>query len=229
MQNKLIIFGSAEIAKLAKYYFEFDSDYEVVAFTVDDDYVDNTHFQGLPLIPFSEVLVKYPSEDHDMFVALSYVGLNSLREEKYHQAKKTGYRLANYVCSKSVTWPDLNIGDNCFILENQTIQPSVKIGNNVMLWSGNHLGHASIISDHAYISSHAVISGHCKIGERCFIGVNVTLRDFLTIGNDCFIAMGSSVVRNMEDGSVSVGDSSAIFPKEDRRAKVLKKKLFSLK
>ena len=38
--KKIIIFGSSETAALAKYYFENDSKYKVIAFTVDDDFVE---------------------------------------------------------------------------------------------------------------------------------------------------------------------------------------------
>jgi hypothetical protein len=44
-----------------------------------------------------------------------------VRQEKYEQARAAGYALASYVCSKSAIWSDLDVGDNCFILENQTI------------------------------------------------------------------------------------------------------------
>jgi sugar O-acyltransferase (sialic acid O-acetyltransferase NeuD family) len=228
MTKPLVIFGSAEIAELAKFYFENDSEYQVVAFTVDDNYLVGDSFQGLPLIPFSEALNRFPPSDFEMHVALSYAQLNRLRQEKYEQAKVAGYKLASYVCSKSVTWPDLLVGDNCFILENQTIQPGVCIGNNVMIWSGNHLGHGAKIDDHTYIASHVVISGHCKIGQRNFFGVNSTLRDFCTIGDDCFIGMGADVARNMLNGSVALASSAEVYEEGDRRAKALKRKYFKI-
>lgn len=228
MTRPLLIFGSAEIAELAKYYFENDSDYRVVAFTVDDAFVDADQFQGLPIVPFSEVAKRFPVEDYDMHVALSYAKLNQLRQEKYEQTKAAGYQLASYVCTKSVTWPDLSVGDNCFILENQTIQPTVRIGNNVMIWSGNHLGHGTSIGDHTYISSHVVISGHCTIGQRCFFGVNATIKDFTEIGDDSFIGMGASVTANVNAGGVALGAPASILSDDDRRARALKKKYFKL-
>jgi len=225
-KQPLIIFGSAEIASLAKFYFENDSDYEVVAFTVDDEYVDVDEFCGIPLVPFSVAIKKYPPTDYFMHVALSYSKLNRLRQDKYTQAKQAGYELATYLCSKSVVWPDLVVGDNCFILENQTIQPTVKIGNNVMIWSGNHLGHGSVIGNHTYIASHLVLSGHCTIGERCFFGVNATVKDFTKIGNDCFIAMDASITKNIPDGSVVLGVQGKTYNKDDRMAKTLKQMYF---
>jgi sugar O-acyltransferase (sialic acid O-acetyltransferase NeuD family) len=228
MSKPLVIFGSAEMAELAKFYFTHDSERKVVAFTVDDAYVKDDQFNSLPLVPFSEMGKRYPVEAFDMHVALSYAKLNRLRQEKYEQAKAAGYTLASYVCSKSATWPDLAIGDNCFILENQTIQPTVRIGNNVMIWSGNHLGHGTEIGDHTYIASHVVISGHCKIGQRNFFGVNSTLRDFCNIGDDCFVAMGASVARDMPSGSVALAPQAEVYEADDRRAKALKRMYFKI-
>ena len=136
--------------------------------------------------------------------------------------------MASYISTKSVYWRDLKHGDNCFILENQTIQPGVRIGSNVMIWSGNHIGHSTIIGNHTYIASHAVISGHTTIGERCFLGVNSTIKDFCEIGNDCFIGMGANVTKNMRDGSISIAESSSILDSDDRRARVLKKSYFKI-
>lgn len=226
MATPLVIFGSAEMARLARFYFENDSEYRVVAFTVDDASVDANDVDGLPLIPFGEIVSKFPPGEAAMHVALSYRGLNKLRQAKYEQAKQAGYKLASYVCSKSVFWPDRSTGDNCFILENQTIQPTVTIGNNVMIWSGNHLGHGSSISDHTYVASHVVISGHCKIGQRCFFGVNATLRDFLTIGDDVFVGMHAAVVQDVPTGSVVIGQSGEVLAPDDRRARFLMKKYF---
>ncbi|WP_085909924.1 acetyltransferase [Kiloniella majae] len=226
MARPLVIFGNAEIASLAKFYFTHDSDYEVVAFAVDDDYVEESSFEGLPVVPFSELTAKYSLDTHDLHVALSYQRLNKLREEKYIQVKALGYKLASYVCSKSVFWSDLQIGDNCFILENQTIQPTVIIGNNVMMWSGNHIGHGTTIGDHTYLASHVVLSGNCNIGQRCFFGVNATVKDFTAVGDDVFIAMDASVVKDVQSGSVIMGAKGEVLTLDDRRARIIKRKYF---
>jgi sugar O-acyltransferase (sialic acid O-acetyltransferase NeuD family) len=170
----------------------------------------------------------YPPAEFDMHVALSYSKLNLVREQKYHEAKAKGYTLISYVCSRSVYWNDLSIGDNCFILENQTIQPTVKIGNNVMIWSGNHLGHGCEIKDHTYLSSHICISGHTVIGERCFIGVNSTFKDFITVGNRVFIAMDASVTKDIADDSVILGPRSTVLSATDEMAIKIKKSYFNI-
>ena len=228
MSKKIVIFGTGEIAGLAHYYFKHDSDYEVVVFTADDDFVNSNTFNDLPLVPFTKIAEKYPPDKYDAHVALSYNKLNQIRADKYYAMKEKGYRLVSYVCSKSFDWPDLSIGDNCFILENQTIQPTVRIGNNVMIWSGNHLGHGCEIKDHTYLSSHICISGHTVIGEKCFVGVNSTFKDFITIGDRVFIAMDASVTKDIPDDAVVVGSPGTVFKADDPVSIKLKQKYFNL-
>jgi len=225
--KKLIIFGTGETGILAKYYFQNDSEYEVVAFTADDKFVKEKSKLNLPVVPLSHLVKKYPPEQYSLFCGLAYRKLNSTREEKYNFLKKFGYKMASYISTRSVTWGDLKVGDNCFILENQTIQPTVSIGNNVTLWSGNHIGHRTTIGDHVYITSHVCISGFCKIGKRSFIGVNSAIADFCEIGEDSFLTVNSSITTHIPSGSVVAGKKSQIFSKDDRRAAFIKKKYFT--
>ena len=226
----IVIFGTGEIAEMAHFYMHHDEafEHEVVAFTCDPEFVEGDSFQGLPLLAFDRVQEQYPPDEFYMHVALSYNKLNAIREEKFHEAKEKGYELISYVCSRSVTWPDLSVGENCFILENQTIQPKVKIGDNVMIWSGNHLGHGCQIKDHAYLSSHICISGYTVIGERCFIGVNSAFKDYITIGKRVFIAMGAQVTRDVADDAVVLGAKTSVFNIDSEIARKLRKAYFNI-
>lgn len=228
--EEVVLFGTGEIAKLAHYYFEHDKecDYEVVAYTADDKYVEDDTFNGCPLVPFSEIEEQYPPSEVKGHVALSYRKLNQTRAEKYREMKEKGYELVSYVCSRSVSWPDLSIGDNCLILENQTIQPTVEIGNNVMVWSGNHLGHGCKINDHSYISSHVCISGHTEIGKSCFLGVNSSFADFIEVGERVFVAMDASVTKNVQDDAVVLGAQGKVLGPDENLAQRLKKKYFGV-
>ena len=126
-----------------------------------------------------------------MFVAIGYGKMNRLRAEK-EAAKALGYPFARYVSSKAVTWPDLAIGENRFVMEANVVQPFVSIGANSIIWSGNHIGHHARIGDHCFLASHIVVSGNVEIGERCFVGVNVTLRDGSRWHRDVFWAQAPS-------------------------------------
>ena len=208
MKKKLVIFGSGDIAQLAHFYFSTDSDYEVAAFTVDAAYIQEPTFCGLPVVAFENVATDYPPNEYDLFVALSYSKLNAVRKEKYLAAKALGYKLTSFVSSRATVLNEGNIGENCFIFEDNTIQPFAKIGNNITLWSGNHIGHHSVIHDHTFIASHVVVSGGVEIGEQCFIGVNATLRDHIKIGDKCVIGAGALLLADAEPEGVYIGTAT---------------------
>jgi sugar O-acyltransferase (sialic acid O-acetyltransferase NeuD family) len=211
--SRVVIFGAGDIARLAQYYFSRDSPHEVVAFTVDRAYRQAEEFSGLPLVDFEEVAARYPPGGYAMFVAVSYAKMNRVRAEKYAAARALGYTLVSYVSSRATVLTEHPVGDNCLILEDNTIQPFVRIGNDVTLWSGNHVGHDSTIGDHCFIASHVVISGHCEIGRSCFIGVNATLRNSLRIADRTLIGAGAIVMGDTREGSVYLPHRATLYSK----------------
>jgi sugar O-acyltransferase (sialic acid O-acetyltransferase NeuD family) len=211
---KLVIFGAGDIARLAHFYFTRDSEHEVVAFTVDEKYRESDSFLDLPLVAFEAAAKRYPAADYKMFVALSYARMNKLREEKYRQAKENGYELVSYVSSRCSFLTDQPVGDNCFILEDNTIQPFVKIGNDVTLWSGNHIGHDAVIEDHCFLASHIVVSGYVRIRNNCFIGVNATLRNSITIAPETLIGAGAVIMKDTVDKGVYLPQRAELFKKQ---------------
>jgi sugar O-acyltransferase (sialic acid O-acetyltransferase NeuD family) len=210
---KLVLFGAGDIARLAHFYFSTDTEHEVVAFAVDPEFRDAESFLELPLVPVDQVTRLFPPHEHKMFVAMSYGKMNRVRAEKYAMAKALGYELTTYVSSRCSFLTSHPPGDNCFILEDNTVQPFVRIGNNVTLWSGNHIGHDSIIGDHCFISSHVVVSGHVRIGQGCFLGVNATLRNSITLAEFTLVGAGALVMKSTAAGSVYLGTRSSPFSK----------------
>jgi sugar O-acyltransferase (sialic acid O-acetyltransferase NeuD family) len=195
---KIIIFGIQDFAELAHYYLENDSEHEVAAFCVNEKYLpEEKTFKGLPVIAFENIEKLYPAGEYKFFAPMSPQRMNRIREEIYFAIKAKGYQLISYISSKATLFEN-RIGDNCFILENNTIQPFTTIGNNVVLWSGNHIGHHCVIKDHVMFTSHVVLSGHCTVENYCTLGVNATIRDGIIIAEGTFVAMAASIIRNTE-------------------------------
>lgn len=208
--KKLIIFGDSAFAEIAYEYFTHDSAYEVAGFTVSKEYLKKHELFGLPVLPFEEIQATHPPAEYEMHIALVYNNLNRNRMQFYEEAKDKGYTLANYVSSKAFVWRNVEMGDNCFIFEDNTVQPFVKLGNNNVLWSGNHIGHHSVIGSHNFISSHVVISGFCEVGDANFVGVNSTMGNNLRLGSDCLIGSFVHIVKHIPDGSLIKGTPNSI-------------------
>ncbi|MBD2177254.1 acetyltransferase [Pseudanabaena sp. FACHB-1998] len=205
-KEKLIIVGAGETAEIAYEYFTHDSEYEVIAFSVESDYINANELFGLPIVAFETLEEKYDPQHHKVFVAVSYTKLNRVRTSLYQKAKQKGFSMATYISSKAFVWHNVEIGENCFIFENNVIQYKAKIGNNVILWSGNHIGHRAVIHDNCFISSHVVVSGYCEIEENSFLGVNSCLADHVKIGLDNVIGAGAVITKNTEAAKVYIGN-----------------------
>jgi len=212
MATKVVIFGTASFAELVHYYLSHDGGYEVVAFTAHRDRITTPRFCGLPVVPFEDLERLHPASAHQMFVAVGYRKVNQIRASIYHECKTKGYTLLTYVSPKCTNMA-ASIGDNCFVFEDNTLQPFVHIGNNVIFWSGNHIGHHSTIGDHCYITSHVVVSGHCRIEPYCFLGVNATLRDSITIAESCVIGAGALIMKDTTPKQVYLGERTKPFAK----------------
>jgi sugar O-acyltransferase (sialic acid O-acetyltransferase NeuD family) len=211
--EKIVLFGNGEMASQIYFYLTHDSDYEVVAFTVDADYLTGDSLFGLPVVPFDDVERQFPPAAHEMSIPISYRQVNQLRAEKYAQAKAKGYRLITYVSSKATTWPGLVIGDNCLVLDGCVVQPFVEIGNDVILGPGSVVGHNTVVEDHAFLAPGSVTLGHVRVEPYAFIGANATIRDGITVARESLIGAGVTIRRNTEPRQVFLGEQAEPEPK----------------
>jgi sugar O-acyltransferase (sialic acid O-acetyltransferase NeuD family) len=200
--SEVVLFGLGDFARVARIYLVEDSPHDVVAFTANERYIEADELEGVPVVPFERITETHPPDRCAMFVAIGFSGVNQARRDVYEQCKTLGYELITYVNSKATHWGELEIGDNCFIFEENVIQPNVRIGSNVILWSGNHIGHDSTIEDHVFVASHAVISGNVTIGESSFVGVNATFRDAIRVAPRCVIGAGALIMKDTLEGAV---------------------------
>ncbi len=200
----LVIFGTGDIARLAHFYFGRDTDLRVVAFTVDASHRDAGELLGLPLVDFESVERRFPPSSFGLFVALGYTRMNRLRAERYERAKEKGYSLASYVSPRCTWLAESSPGDNCFILEDATVQPFVRVGNDVTLWSGTHIGHDAVIEDHCFLAPRVAVSGRVRIGPFCFVGINATLRNAITVAPGTLIGAGALIMKDTEENGVYV-------------------------
>lgn len=218
-EKKVIIFGNGNNADLAYYYLKNDSPYKVVAFTVESNFIKDKYKFDLPVVEFENIINIYSNDEYYLFAPCNASNLNKFRERIYNKGKELGYKYINYISSKASIFTS-DIGENCFIMENNVIQPFTKIGNNCILWSGNHIGHHSIIEDHVFLTSHVVICGLCKIKSYSFIGVNSSIKDGTTIKENTVIGMSSCVTKDTESYNIYIGSPAKIFKSCDDNIKL---------
>jgi UDP-3-O-[3-hydroxymyristoyl] glucosamine N-acyltransferase len=90
---------------------------------------------------------------------------------------------------------EVEIGSNVTI-DRGTIGSTI-IGKGTKIDNLVHVAHNVEVGDRTLIAACAEISGSCKIGNDVWIGPGVTISDGITIGDSAFIAIGSTVTRNI--------------------------------
>ena len=209
--KKIIIFGTGELAQRIFYYLQ-DSDDQVVAFCANKSKIDKEELLGLPIITFENIEEKFPPSEFSMFIALAYSEMNKKRTKFFEEAKNKGYELYSYIHPSTKIWDKFEMGENCFILANNVIQPFVKIGNNVLIGSNNLISHNTTIDDNCFITSNVTIGGHVTIGKNCFVGLSSTINQRIKIGNECIIGAGTIISKNVNDKEVYAENSSKKLP-----------------
>lgn len=211
MSKPIVVFGGTQLAELAHFYLTEDGGRRVAAFALDEAYLREDRFCGLPVVPAGELPTRFTPEEYELFVAIGYSKVNTQRRDKFRQVKAMGYTCARYIHSSSVV-STRDIGENCFIQEHNVIQPFAKLGDNVLLWVGNAVGHYAVVENHAAITSHVVVCGHTTIGEGAFIGVNATIRDFVRVGRYSVVGAGACILKDTEDHSVHASQHTPEMP-----------------
>lgn len=213
--RKLVIFGFTEFAQIACEYFTVDTPYAVVGFCAHAAFREVDELMGLPVVDFEEIERHFEPAAHSFFAASVYTRLNRLRTAVKDQAKAKGFALASYISPRAFVWRNVELGEHVFVFEDNTLQPFVRVADNVVLWSGNHVGHHSVVEENCFVSSHVVISGGCRIGANTFMGVNATVNNGITIGRDCLIGSGALIYRDVPADSLVKGSK----PEEGRSAR----------
>ena len=214
--KKVVIFGTGELAQRIFFYLK-DSDDQVIAFCANKSKIDKEELLGLPVIAFENIEEKFPPSEFSMFIALAYSEMNKKRTKFFNEAKNKGYELYSFVHPSTKIWDEFEMGENCFILANNVIQPFVKIGNNVLIGSNNLISHNTTIGDNCFITSNVTMGGHITMGKNCFVGLSATINQKIKIGDECIIGAGTIITKDVNDKEVYAENSSKKLPQSSEQ------------
>jgi sugar O-acyltransferase (sialic acid O-acetyltransferase NeuD family) len=210
--KRIVLFGNGAVASTLHYHLTRETEYRVAAFTVDRPFVHDNTFCGLPVVPWDEIVDRYPPSDFEMMIAIGFVQATQLRAQRYFEAKHKGYRLASYVSPKATLWDGFELGENCRIGANVMVQPYVRIGDNVSIGTGSLIGHHSVVDSHCHLSASVQIAGYVTVSAHCYIGINATIRNKVKIGPSCIIGAGAVILDDTVEKGVYMARAADLLP-----------------
>jgi UDP-N-acetylglucosamine acyltransferase len=98
----------------------------------------------------------------------------------------------------------LEIGDHNEIREFVTINRGTtkgggvtRLGSHLLIMAYTHIGHDSVIGDHAMLVNGATIAGHVTIEEWAVIGAMCPVHQFVRIGAHSYIGGGTTITQDV--------------------------------
>ncbi len=211
----LVLFGVSGFSKIVAELIAEAGRYRVVGFTQDGDQI--SEFLGLPVVPFEKLEESFPPNKFHALVAVGYSKMNQVRQQKYLELKARGYSMGSYCCPRQHIPSTVSLGEHHLILDENSLQPHCRVGDNVILWSRNVIGHESEIGSHCFLSSGVIVSGFAKLGEGCFLGPTTVVAANVALGDRVFLGPGAIASEDLADESVLVGPKSDLRKIPSRR------------
>jgi UDP-N-acetylglucosamine acyltransferase len=98
----------------------------------------------------------------------------------------------------------LEIGDHNEIRECVTINRGTvkgggltRIGSHILIMAYTHVGHDSVIGDHAMLVNGATIAGHVTVEEWAVVGALCPVHQFVRIGAHSYIGGGTTITQDV--------------------------------
>lgn len=209
MKEKVVILGNGSMARVMYSYIK--DKFNICGFCVDKKCITQHEIYHLPVVPFELVEESFPPIKHKMINCIGYLDMNSIRKEKSEQARKKGYTLLSYIDSSVKIHKDVEIEDNCIILDFVSIHVNTKIKEGTFISSNVNIGHDCIIDSYNWINSGVSIAGFANIGEFCFWGINSSCANNINIGNFNYISANTLINKNTNDNEVYISEAGNKF------------------
>lgn len=201
--KKAIIFGANELAEqLFLSNVENGEQYEIVAFTVDKEFLNTDNLHGVPIIPY-DVLHKFysPQEVEGLFLCLGYKNMNLNRMNIYKRLiDENKYHILNYIDSRASVHTEC-IGLGNIFFSGAYIGFKCIVGNGNIFSHNCIIGHDSNIGNFNFFSVGSSTGGKVFIRDRCFFGMRSAAAHGIIIENRTLLGAGGYISSNSEEGS----------------------------
>ncbi len=101
--DKIIIFGMSNHSHMIRELIEKEKAAEVVAYTLNSKYINNsTQYKGYPIVPFEQIENYFPNNQYKILNTIGYTKMNELRNEKNKECLEKGYELYNFISKNAI-------------------------------------------------------------------------------------------------------------------------------
>jgi len=201
--KKLIVYGAGEFGSLIANVLSYHKEYKIEAYVDDDPNKLENQIENIPILTQSELLAF--SEKNKINIAITAIGDNTIRSDKYNFLKSNGFQMLSLVHPQALIDTKVSYGDNVIIEMGTAIHTHSTIGNNVFLGGDALIGHHNTIGNHVLVGGNVSFGGSVIVEDFVSIGVGASIKPGLRLGKGSVIGVGAAVVKDVPPNVTVVG------------------------
>lgn len=205
--RKVIIIGTSELSVCFYKSLIYEIEYEVVAFTVNREFIKDKVVEGLPVIPFEDLSEIFNMSEYEIALTIGYKKMNDIREYFYNECKRLGYKIMTYISPKAIVYSD-KIGEGTLIYPGAYVGPYCEIGVANIIHMQVCVSHHIKTGNFNFLAGGTMIGGNVVIGSNCFIGMSNTIRNGIKIGDRVLIGAKNYVPKDLRSKYAFIGKDS---------------------
>lgn len=174
-------------------------------------------YDKFPVIGTTADLPRFLEDENNVFF-IAYVGMQHERTvfEKISALNIPTNRLATLIHPTAILPKGMcKIGNGVLMAPLSQLSPDTTLEDNCIMLPNSFLGHDSTLRRFAHVASNATIGANVIVGKACHVGTNCTIREKVTIGDFSLIGSGSVVLKDVEEGSIVVGNPAKLLRKKE--------------
>jgi len=103
------------------------------------------------------------------------------------------------------------VGEGVYVGHEALISCDTELGEHVVVNQRAVIGHDCVIEENVSLAPLVFLGGNVRVKRDTMIGVRSTVRQGVSIGRNCVIGMGSIIVKNIRDDSLTLQMPSKIY------------------
>lgn len=178
----------------------------------DDAYPSKTHIEHWPIYGSCADLIALNNAGNkrDIKVIVA-IGNNQIRQQKVELLQQNNFNLITLIHPTAVISQYAAIAAGTVVFAGAVINAFAKVGVGCIINTAAVVEHDCSINDFTHICPNTALAGGVIVGSKSWVGIGSQVKQLITIGDNCLIGAGSTVVKNIPDNVTAFGSPAAVI------------------
>lgn len=139
------------------------------------------------------------------------IGDNEIRLQKIELLRKNSFNLITLIHPTAIISTYAAIASGTVVFAGAIINAFAKVGVGCIINTAAVVEHDCIIDDFTHICPNVALAGGVSVGSKSWVGIGSQVKQLITIGDNCIIGAGSTVVKNIPDNVTAFGSPAVVI------------------